>query len=93
MNTSDNNPIKVIDVRIAENLFYAILEDGREIGVPYDWFWRLEQASEEQRNNWSFIGGGRGIHWEDVDEDISIVGILKGKPENPARAPESLEAA
>ena len=82
MNTSTNRQVKAIDVRITDDLFYAILEDGREIGVPYNWFFRLEQASEEQRNNWRFIGDGHGIHWEDVDEDVSIQGILKGKPAN-----------
>ena len=77
------------DVRIEAERFYAMLQDGREIGVPYDWFWRLEQATEEQRNNWRFIGEGAGIHWEDIDEDISIQGILKGRPDNPAKPPKN----
>ncbi|WP_420459583.1 DUF2442 domain-containing protein [Neolewinella sp.] len=90
MNTSEktNNEPLATDVRIEAERFYAVLEDGREIGVPYDWFWRLAKATEEQRGNWRFIGKGAGIHWEDIDEDISIKGILKGKPENPARPPK-----
>ena len=77
-----NNPIKAVDVRLEDRLFYTVLEDGREIGVPYSWFWRLEQASVEQRRNWRFIGDGTGIHWEDIDEDIYVLGLLEGKPEN-----------
>ena len=91
MTTSDktktNEPLAT-DVRIEAERFYAVLQDGREIGVPYGWFWRLEKATEEQRKNWRFIGEGAGIHWEDIDEDISIKGILKGKPENPAKPPK-----
>lgn len=89
MNTSETNypdPIAV-DVRIELDRFYVLLLDGREVGVPYDWFWRLEQATEEARKNWRFIGKGSGIHWEDIDEDISVKGILKGKPIYPARPP------
>lgn len=89
MNTLENREVKAIDVRLTKHLFYAILEDGREIGVPYSWFWRLEQASEQALKNWRFIGGGTGIHWEDIDEDVSIQGLLKGKPQNPAQAPQS----
>lgn len=65
-------------VRIEYELFYVQLEDGREIGVPYDWYERLAQATDTERHNWRFIGEGVGIHWEDIDEDISIAGILKG---------------
>lgn len=72
-----NAPI-AINIHIEEEKFYIFLEDGREIGVPYNWFWRLDQASVEERNNWRFIGNGTGIHWEDIDEDISILGILNG---------------
>ena len=93
MNTLKNNEIKALDVRLEEKLFFAILEDGRQIGVPYAWFWRLEKATEEERKNWRFIGGGTGIHWEDLDEDISIMGILKGKPENPAQPSKSMAIA
>ena len=77
--------IRAIDVRIEEEMFYVALEDGREIGVPYSWYWRLGKAKPEERSNWRFISGGYGIHWEDIDEDISIAGILKGNknPEPP----------
>ncbi len=53
------------------------LEDGREIAVPVDWFPRLRDATEKERNNWRLIGGGEGIHWESIDEDILVEGLLK----------------
>ncbi|MEM1216852.1 MAG: DUF2442 domain-containing protein [Bacteroidota bacterium] len=89
MSTSTNKPVKALDVRIEEELFFAILEDGRHIGVPYTWFWRLDQATDSERKNWRFIGGGTGIHWEDIDEDISVAGMLNGQPQNPARLPKA----
>lgn len=52
------------------------LVDGREIAVPIDWFPRLRDASDNERNNWRLIGGGEGIHWEDIDEDILVEGLL-----------------
>lgn len=76
---ADIEDLRATDVRIEEDMFYIKLEDGRDIGVPYAWFWRLAQASSEQRRNWRFIGGGFGIHWEDIDEDISVAGIIMGR--------------
>jgi len=70
--------IRATAVRFEEEMFYVTLEDGREIGVPYTWYWRLAGASTTQRQNWRFISGGYGIHWEELDEDISIAGIIKG---------------
>ena len=63
-------------LRLEEKKFFVILEDGREIGVPYSWFPRLANASAEQLQNWRFIGRGTGIHWEDIDEDISVTALL-----------------
>jgi hypothetical protein len=56
------------------------LSDGRTISVPIGWFPRLEQANPEERTNWRLIGRGQGIHWADLDEDISVEGLLAGKP-------------
>ena len=58
----------------------VVLADGREISVPLAWFPRLHNATAEQRKNWRLIGGGIGIHWEDVDEDISVESLLATKP-------------
>jgi len=52
------------------------LADGREISVPLEWFPSLRDATEAQRSNWRLIGRGVGIHWEDLDEDISVAGLL-----------------
>ncbi len=70
--------IRATEVRIERDMFYVVLEDGRQVGVPYEWFWRLDEATDAERRNWRFIGGGHGIHWEDIDEDISVAGIIKG---------------
>jgi hypothetical protein len=56
------------------------LRDGRTISVPLAWFPRLLHASEDQRSNWEIVGGGFGIHWPDVDEDLSTAGLLRGAP-------------
>lgn len=56
------------------------LEDGREISVPLRWYPRLAKASPEQRSNWHKAGAGYGIHWPDLDEDLSVEGLLLGLP-------------
>lgn len=56
---------------------FVRLSDGGEIATPLSWFPILQKATDEQRKNWRFISKGRGIHWEDLDEDISIAGLLK----------------
>lgn len=55
---------------------YVLLEDGRELSIPIDWFPTLRDATAEQRNNWRLIGDGEGVHWEDLDEDILVEGLL-----------------
>jgi len=64
------------DVRCEGDLLRVRLSDGREVSVPLEWFPRLRDATEEQRANWRLIGRGIGIHWEDIDEDISVAGLL-----------------
>jgi hypothetical protein len=59
-----------------ENKFYILLEDARELAVPLDWFPKLRDATKEQLNNWRLIGDGEGIHWQDLDEDISVEMLL-----------------
>ena len=78
MNISKNNKVRAVDLRMTAKRFYVLLEDGREIGIPYSWFHRLERATEEQRKNWRLIGQGEGIHWEEIDEDISVERLLVG---------------
>ena len=67
-------------VTITEDTLSVDLSDGRSISVPLAWFPRLLHSTEEERNNWRLVGNGQGIHWEDIDEDISIEGLLAGKP-------------
>lgn len=65
------------DVRLNRQKLHVHLKDGREISVPLDWFPTLREASPKQRKNWRLIGGGIGIHWPDLDEDISVSALLK----------------
>lgn len=69
-----------VDVHTTEDTLTVDLSDGRTISVPLGWFPRLEHANSEERTNWRFIGKGQGIHWDDIDEDISVEGLLAGKP-------------
>lgn len=65
-----------IDVMFSDSKMTVILEDGRELSVPLEWFPKLRDASEKELGNWRFIGNGEGIHWPDLDEDISVEGLL-----------------
>jgi Protein of unknown function (DUF2442) len=56
---------------------FVRLDDGREVAIPLDWFPRLRDATEKQKNSWRLIGGGEGIHWDDLDEDILVEGLLR----------------
>ena len=76
---AESKTIKATHVRIDVDRFYVLLEDGRELGIPYDWYWRLTNATPEQLNNWRLIAGGQGICWEDLDEDLSVLGLLEGR--------------
>ncbi len=71
---------KAIDVKITKDTLTAELSDGRTISVPLQWYPRLVYATQEERNNWRLIGNGEGIHWEDLDEDISVEGLIAGRP-------------
>lgn len=64
------------DVRCTEDELIVSLVDGRTISVPLTWFPRLAHATQEQLNNWEILGDGEGIHWPDVDEDLSVKGLL-----------------
>jgi hypothetical protein len=67
-------------VEIAGDLITAHLVDGRIISVPLAWSWRLSEASPDQRQRYELIGDGEGMRWPDVDEDISVRGMLDGTP-------------
>jgi len=65
---------------VSDETITAHLVDGRVISVPLAWSWRLSEATTAQRANWQLIGDGHGVHWPDVDEDISAEGMLAGTP-------------
>ena len=67
-------------VRVSDEEIAAVLTDGRTLTVPLAWSWRLSEATPEQRSNFRLIGSGEGVHWPDVDEDISVRGMLTGTP-------------
>jgi hypothetical protein len=71
---------RVADVRFDSERLIVDLADGRTIAVPLSWYPRLLEASTAQRSNWTQAGGGFGIHWPDVDEDLSVAGLLRGAP-------------
>ena len=71
---------RVLDVRFDEASLVVDLMDGRTISVPLAWYPRLQQATEAQRRHWEMAGAGYGIHWPDIDEDLSTEGLLRGAP-------------
>jgi hypothetical protein len=66
-----------VDVAFTNESIQVALADGREISVPLEWFPRLQDAAPKDRKNWRLIGGGLGIHWEALDEDVSIENLLR----------------
>lgn len=85
MNTVVSNEPRIMVMNVTEDLIIAELADGRIISVPLAWSWRLSGATTEQRNNIEIIGNGEGAHWPDIDEDISIRGMLAGVPARPPK--------
>jgi len=73
----------VKDVRVGDETLAVDLADGRTITVPLAWYPRLLHATRAQRSNWRISGAGFGIHWPDVDEDLSTEGLLRGAPAPP----------
>jgi len=78
MSTLPNKQENVLASKVWFNkdMLYILLQDGREIGVPLLWFPRLRKATMDQLNSWRLIGNGVGIHWESIDEDISVAALL-----------------
>ena len=71
---------EALNVTLTDDTLSVDLNDGRSISVPIAWFPRLLHSSYEERNNWRLVGRGMGIHWEDIDEDVSIENLLAGSP-------------
>jgi hypothetical protein len=68
------------EVTVTEDELIVALADGRQVTVPLAWFPRLLRATADQRRNFEILGDGVGIHWPDVDEDLSVSGLLRGAP-------------
>ena len=82
MNSSivDLQQVKILDVTISKDTLSVDLADGRSVSAPLEWYPRLVHGSESERSNWRLIGSGHGIHWPDLDEDISVTNLLLGQP-------------
>ena len=77
MNTTTAKPVAdAVNVTFTDDALVVALTDGRQVSAPLEWFPRLRAATARQRKNWRLIGGGVGIHWEDIDEDISVRSLL-----------------
>ena len=80
MNTATNVEPRIETIRVTSDEIIAALLDGRTVSVPLAWSWRLSDATPEQRARFEIIGRGQGIHWPDLDEDLSADGMLNGTP-------------
>lgn len=69
---------RAVAAAVSDDELSVDLADGRRLSVPLAWFPRLLHATPEQRANWKFLGDGQGLHWPDVDEDLSVAGLLRG---------------
>lgn len=86
MSTVASTEPRIQHVRVTADEIIARLADGRVISVPLAWSWRLSEATPQQRADFRLIGSGQGVHWPDVDEDISVEGMLHGVPAHRPRA-------
>ncbi len=74
-----NDP-RAKEVSVTEDELCVLLDDGRRVSAPLAWFPRLLRATPAERSNYELLGDGQGIHWPDVDEDLSVAGLLRGAP-------------
>ena len=77
---------RIVEIQVNDDSIIAQLADGRSISVPLVWSWRLSHATSEQRSNFEIIDNGLGVHWADIDEDVSATGMLYGIPARPQKA-------
>lgn len=78
---------RIASIEVDADEITAHLTDGRTISVPLVWSWRLSEATPEQRHHYEIMGSGQGVHWPEVDEDISVKGMLYGIPAPRPRVP------
>lgn len=80
MSTALRADPRITSIHVSDEVIAAELADGRSVSVPLAWSWRLSDATPEQRANWRIIGSGQGVHWPEIDEDLSVRGMLDGVP-------------
>jgi len=85
MNTAASNDPRIVTLDVTEEAIIAQLADGRTVSVPLAWSWRLADATPAQRSRFEIIGSGEGVHWPEIDEDISARGMLQGTPACPPK--------
>ncbi|MBC7965538.1 MAG: DUF2442 domain-containing protein [Fuerstia sp.] len=82
----ENQAPLATQVKITRATLSVEIADGRTISAPLAWYPRLSHATPDERNSWRLIGGGRGIHWPALDEDISVANLLAGQPSAESQA-------
>ena len=87
MSIAVNADARVKEVSVTDELITFRLVDGRVVSVPLSWSWRLSDATQSQRNHYEIIGDGQGVHWPDIDEDLSVEGMFNGVPARRLKKP------
>lgn len=82
----DAKTARATDVRVSDDALTVDLDDGRTLAVPLAWYPRLCHATKIERANWRLIGGGEGVHWPDIEEDLSVEGLIAGRPSQEAQS-------
>lgn len=85
VSTTEINVPEAMTVSVTDDTLMVQLSDGRDISVPLSWYPRLVHATVTERDHWELIGGGQGIHWPDLDEDISVEMLLAGRKSGESR--------
>jgi hypothetical protein len=83
---NERRPVRATGVKVTRTALAVDLADGRTVTVPLGWYPRLAHGTSQERGRWRLIGGGMGIHWPDLDEDISVEGLLAGHPSGESQA-------
>ena len=85
MNTGASGNLRIVALEVTDDSIAGQFADGRTVSVPLAWSWRLANATPAQRSRFEIIGTGEGVHWPDIDEDISARGMLQGMPACPPK--------
>ena len=93
MSIAINADARVKEVSVTDEWITFRLVDGRVVSVPLSWSWRLSDATQQQRDNFTIIGAGHGVHWPDIDEDLSVEGMFNGVPAHRPRTQSPPQAS